>query len=267
MRKQALILGLIFGLSVACSPPEAKDYKQAREEIKLGHFRIALSTIDRVLKRAPDSEYALKAAREGARISTLEIKEYRRAVDYYQFLVLHSPDPKERVSSQRQLATIYFDQLQNYDKAIIEFNKLVNEAQSDAEMARYKLDIARANYYQNNFFQAQSELDDLLKRNVEDNERFSAQVLKSNIHIAQKEYPKAIEILKKVIAAYPQKALQENVYQTLAVCFEESGNFAEAIKMLETVKDSHLQPEYIGLQMKRLRERQKNQPGAKGLRK
>jgi lipopolysaccharide biosynthesis regulator YciM len=226
-----------------------------------------LSSYDRVIKRAPDSEYALKAARDGARISTLEVKEYKRAADYYQFLVLHSKDPKERTASQKTLASIYFDQLQNYDRAIIEFNKLINDSEPDSEVAQFKLDIARANYYQNNFFQAQSEIDEVLKLHVGDNEKFAALVLKSNIQIAQKEFPKAIEILKKVVANYPQKALQENVPQTLAVCYEESGNFAEAIKSLELARDKHPNPEYIDLRIKRLQARQKNQPGAKGLRK
>lgn len=266
MRKQVLIVGLTIGLS-ACSPPEAKDYKRAQQEMSQGHHRIALSSLDRVMKRAPDSEFAVKAARDGARIASLEIKDYKRAVEYYQFLVLHSPDPAERISAQKQLASIYFDQLQNYDKAILELNKLVRGTESDVEIARYKLDIARANYYQNNFFQAHSEIDDLLKLNVGDDERFSAWVLKSNIHIALKEYVKAIEILKKVAATYPQKSLQENVFQTLAVCYEESDNFAEAINTLESVKDKYPQPEYIEIRVKRLKDRQKNRPGARGLRK
>jgi tetratricopeptide (TPR) repeat protein len=266
MRKQVLIVGLTLGL-YACSPPEAKDYKAAQQEMAQGHHRLALSSLDRVIKRAPESDYAVKAARDGARIASLEVKDYKRAVGYYQSLVLHSKDPEERISAQKQLASTYFDQLQNYDKAIIELNKLIRDTESDVDIARYKLDIARANYYQNNFFQAHSELDELLKLHVDDSERFSAWVLKSNIHIALKEYPQAIEILKKITNTFPQKSLQENVYQTLAVCYEESDNFAEAIKTLESVKDKYTQPEYIEIRIKRLRERQKNRPGARGLRK
>jgi tetratricopeptide (TPR) repeat protein len=266
MYKQVLILGLTLGFS-ACSPPESKDYKEAQQEMAQKHYRIALSGFDRVMKRAPDGEYAIKAARDGARVAALEVKDYKRAAEYYQFLVLHSKDPDERVSAQKQLASIYFDQLQNYDKAIIELNKLIRESGSDVDIARNKLDIARANYYQNNFYQANSELDELLKLHIDDNERFSAWVLKSNIHIALKEYSKAIEVLKKITITYPKKAIQENVYQTLAVCYEEGDNFAEAIKVLELVKDKYAQPEYVEIRIKRLKDRQKNRPGARGLRK
>ncbi|MBC7371845.1 MAG: tetratricopeptide repeat protein [Bdellovibrionaceae bacterium] len=261
-----ILLGLLWGLG-ACSPPEIKDYEQAKSEAGMGHYRSALSSYDRVLKRAPESDSALKSAREASRIAILEVKEYRRAADYLQFLVLHSKDSKERTASQKQLASLYFDQLQNYDRAIIEFNKLLNDTESDTEKAQFKLDIARANYYQNNFFQAQSEIDEVLKLHVGENEKFAALVLKSNIYIARKEYPKAIETLKKVMETYPAKATQENVPQTMAVCYEESGNFLEAIKSLELARDKHSQPEYIDLRIKRLRERAKNQPGAKGLRK
>lgn len=266
MTKGARILWLTL-LICACSPPEAKDYKEARKQASLSHPKEALESFDRVMKRNPEGTYAIRAAREGARISTLELKDYKRAVNYYQFLVLHSEDAKERLNSQRQIATLYFDQLQDYDKANIEFNKLIAETESDQDIARYKLDISRANYYQGNFFQAHSEIDDVLKLKVDDDIRFSALVLKSNIHIAQKEYSKAIDILKKLMATYPQKAVQENVPQTLAVCYEESGNFAEAIKILESVKATHPRPDYIEIRIKRLKERQRNQPGAKGLRK
>ncbi|MGZ6438454.1 MAG: tetratricopeptide repeat protein [Pseudobdellovibrionaceae bacterium] len=266
MRRRALIVGITLGLC-SCSPPEAKDYKAAQLEMAQSHYRIALSSLDKVMKRAPESDYAVKAARDGARIASLEIKDYKRALEYYKFLVLHSKDSDERVNAQKQLASIYFDQLQNYDKAIIELNKLIRDTESDVDIARNKLDIARANYYQNNLFQAQSELDDLLKLHIDDNERFSAWVLKGNIHIALKEYSKAIEVLKKVTSTYPQKSLKENVFQTLAVCYEDNDNFSEAIKTLESVKDKYSQPEYIEIRIKRLRERQKNRPGARGLRK
>jgi tetratricopeptide (TPR) repeat protein len=85
--------------------------------------------------------------------------------------------------------------------------------------------------------------------------------------MAQKKYPDAIEIFKKLITTYPEKSLQENIYQTIAVCYEENGNFTEAIKMLEIAKNKNSQPEYTELRIKRLKERQKNQPGARGLRK
>ncbi len=265
---RARSLGLLIGLGLfACSAPEAKDFEMGKEAAKKGLYRSALTSYDHVMKRAPESEYALKAAREGARIATLEIKEFRRGANYYQFLVLHSKDPNERVSSQKQLASIYFDQLQNYEAAIVELNKLITESETDVEVARYKLDIARSNYYLNNFFQAHSELDDVLKRNIDASERFSALVLKANIYIAQKEYAKAIEGLRKVIELYPQKALQENVYQTLSVCLEESGNYKEAISTLESNKEKLSQQDYIELRIKRLKEREKNRPGARGPRK
>jgi tetratricopeptide (TPR) repeat protein len=265
--RQWAALSVLLVALCACSPPEAKDYKSAQSSAEQRQFGHALLLYDHVLKRAPDSEYALKSARDGARIASLELKDYKKAITYLQFLVLNSKDPKERVSAQKQLAAMYFDQLQNYDKAILEYNRLIDSSDSETERAAYKLDIARANYYQNNFFQAQSELDQLLKMRVEDEDRFSAIVLQSNIFIAQKECGKAIELLKKVIGLYPQKAMQENVSQTLAVCYEETGSFAEAIKILETIKPHHPQPDYVELRIKRLRERQKNQPGAKGLRK
>jgi len=57
--------------------------------------------------------------------------------------------------------------------------------------------------------------------------------LKGNIHVAKKEFSKAIDIFKTLISQNPQFAIEENIGLTLAVCYEENNNFKEAIKVLE----------------------------------
>ena len=129
------------------------------------------------------------------------------------------------------------------------------------------MSVARAQYYMNNFFQAESEIDSLLRLKSDDNIRFSALMLKGNILVAKKEFTKAIDIFKGLIDKYPQRSIQENVGLTLAVCYEENDNFKEAIKVLEDYRGKYNPPEYIELRIKRLQERLRNAPGAKGFRK
>ncbi len=252
---------------VGCSSQESADFKQAQKSISEGHFRIALDHLDRVIKRNSSSKYTLEAAREASRISFFEIKDFNKAIKYHHFLVLNSTDEKERLESQKQIASIYFNDLQNYQQAIIEYSRLFQMPHTDLEESQYRINIARAHYYLNNFFQSASEIDEVLKLTTDENVNFGALMLKGNILVAKKDFPKATEIFKNLINKYPEKAALENVALTLAVCYEESDDYKSAIDILEQHRSSYKPPEYIDLRIKRLKERMKNAPGAKGYRK
>lgn len=258
----------LFLMTVSCSSQETADYKQAQKSISQGHYRIALGYLDRVIKRnASSSKYPLEAAREAARLSFFEIKDFNKAIQYHRFIVLNSVDEKERLESQKQIAGIYFNNLQNYQQSIVEYSKLQQMPHTDLEAAQYKMNIARAQYYLNNFFQAESEIDFLLKLKADDNIRFNALMLKGNILVARKDFAQAATIFKDLIDKYPETAQQENVALTLAVCYEENLDFKSAVAVLEQHRANYKPAEYIELRIKRLQERMKNAPGAKGYRK
>ena len=108
---RVLLVVLVLALT-ACSSQEEADFKQAQKEMAQEHYRIALSYFDKVIKRNAPTKYPLEAAREAARISFFEIKDFNKAIEYHHFIVLHSPDEKERLESQKQIAAIYFNNLQ-----------------------------------------------------------------------------------------------------------------------------------------------------------
>lgn len=254
-------------LIFSCTPPEGRDFKEGQAQASRQNFSQSLVYFERAAKRTPQSLWAMRAAREGARVAYLELKDYKKAADFYHHLVMHSDDNAERIDSQRRLGEIYLDNLQDYPKAIVEFSRLIEQKLSDQEIGHYRLGLARAYYYQNNLFQAESEISEALKLKIEPPLRFNATMLKGNIFIARKQYSQAADLFNELIELYPEKSKQENVPMTLAVCYEEAGDFKSALSILETLRDNYNPPEYIDLRIKRLKERQKNQPGAKGFRK
>lgn len=254
-------------LLTSCESKEERDLEAAAVESARGHFRIALSHLDKVLLRSPGSEESLRAAREAARITFYDLKDFSKAIEYNRKIILYSRDSEERRLSQKTIAETYFSQLNDYSKAIVELNKLILLLTDPKDLAHYKMSVARAYYYQNNFSQAENEVDEFLRRTKEEKERFDLMVLKGNIALAQKNLPKAIELYRAILLNFPRLSQKENVALTLAVCYEELKDYKNAIATLEILKKSHPVPEYIDLRIKRLSERQKNAPGARGPRK
>lgn len=254
---------ILSGLS-ACSSPEERELKSAHQELEQKNYSSALSHYDKILIRSPESATALIAAREGAKSAFFEAKDFEKAVRFYKHLVIYSPDASERLAAQKQIATAYFDHLADYPKAVIEINRLLLMLSDSPEKAEYKMSLARAYYYQNNFTQAENEADEFLRMHLGDEQRFDMMMLKGNIELAKKDIPKAVASFKDLLTKFPEKSQKENVSLTLSVCYEEQGDYAAAIDTLEGMKKYHPMPDYIDIRIQRLRQRLKNQPGARG---
>jgi tetratricopeptide (TPR) repeat protein len=261
---------LVIGAAVliiltACAPPDEREFLAGQSRAESKDYRSALIHYENSIKFAPTSDWAIRASREASRISQYELKDFQKALVFHRHLVLYSLDSSERTKSQREIAYINFDNLQNYSKAIIEFYKLLQMTEKESDIATYKLSIARANYYLSNFPQSLSEINEIFRLKIPESIAFDVLILNGNILVAQKQYAKAVGVFSDLLKRFPEKSEKENVPLTLAVCYEENAQFREAVDILEKLKDTYKPAEYIELRIKRLKERIKNQPGAKGL--
>lgn len=250
-----------------CVSSDQREYQLGKAESENGNFPLAVSYFEKTILRTPDGNFGILSAREAAKISFFEIKDFKKAAEFYKHLVLYSNDPTERIQSQKQLVSIYFDRIVDYNKAVLEINKLLQMSLSQEEKIKYKISLARSYYYQNNFEQAENEVDEFLRTGLSSEQMFSMLMLKGNISLARKDLGKAVKIYKEIIEKFEENAKKENVGVTLALTYEEMKDYKSAILTLGEVRKYHSVPEYIDLKIKKLQERQKNQPGAKGYRK
>ncbi len=256
---------LLLVILAGCSPPEKKEFQRGEQKVSSNDFKSAIVHFDNAIKVSPESSWALKSAREAARISHYQEKDFNTAIRFYRHVVLYSEISEERIKSQKEVAYLFFDSLQNYQQAIIEFYKLLQMSDKDYEMATYKLAVARASYYLNKFDEALSEINEIFRLKIADDILFDTLLLQGNIFVAQKAFAKAIFVFKELIKKFPEKSEKENVPLTLTVCFEENFQYKEAIQILYTLREKHRSSEYIELRIKRINERIRNLPGAKGL--
>lgn len=265
-----LNIKVILAAALICSGCHLKvksDFQAAKKFSAAGENKKALLMLDQVLAQAEGTQIESEAAREAARIAFFELKDFKKSVEYYKKIVLSSTDAVERLNAQKQVAAVYFEHLADYPNAIIEINKILPLIRENSEKLKYKMDLARAYYYQNNFFQAEMEVDEFLIHSKNEEQNFQMKLLKANIVLARKDLARAAEILKEMQKNNPERAKKENVGLTLAVAYEEMGEYKKAIETLEELRELQKNSDFIDLRIKRLQERLKNQPGARGFRK
>lgn len=261
------IIGLSLCFLLGCTSPEERIFREGLEQSAKSQFKIAIQEFKKVVKRSSSSVWGVRAAKEGARISLYELKDYHLAIEFLKSVVLNSKDPIDRIQAENQIAAIYFDNLQNYPMAIREYTKLLQLAKAATEVAKDRLVLARSYFYMNDFKQAEIEIQEILKLKIDPELLFSALAISGNVKVAQKDFLGAAETFRGLIANFPERSIQENIQLSLAVCYEENGDFTNALSTLNSLKGKYNPAEYLELRIKRVLERQKNVPGAKGYRK
>lgn len=242
------------------------QYMRARRAMVSHDYPAAVSIFQTLMQKQPDSPRALSSSRQGARIAHLELKNYFLAVEFYKHIILRSQDALERKSAQQYVAQIYFENIQDYEKGVIEYERLLKLTETAQEQFRFRLNLAKCHLQLNNLDQATNELDMILALKLQPDEIFEAKVLKANILTSAHRLPEAAAMWEEVLKEFPERSQKENVALNLVVCYEEMKDFGKAIEVLERMKADYPNPDFLNVRITRLKERRSNQPGAQGWR-
>lgn len=255
---------LIAGLSGCTLSLDWLHHIRAERAVNSGQFETAVNILKKIRERDPDGPRALRAARLGARVAQVEAKDYLSAVEFYRHLVFKSDNALERKEAQKNVAQIYFENIQDHSQAVLEFEKLLKLELPREEAFRYRLNLAKSHFQLNSLEQAYHEIDVLLAGKLEPDEAFDAKLLKANVEMASKNLAGAARSWEEILKDFPERSKREKVALNLVVCYEELKDFGKAIETLENMKADYPNPEFLDIRIERLKERKINQPGAQG---
>jgi len=261
-----VIFLVILNILSACTPSDEGPYKNGLSSLKNSNFKESIVSFKQSTLINPNGKYALLSAKEGAKVAYYELKDFESAIYFLKNIVVISNLHEERISAQRQMVSIYFTNLNDYKNSIIEINRLLSMTEDQDEKEKLKEKLARSYFYMNNFIQAQSEAEEVIRTGKDQETIFQMLALKGNIFLAKKNIQQASDVFHEILKKYPDKAVKENIASTLAVAYEEMKDYKKAVEVLESMKKYHQTPEYLDLRIKRLKQSEKNQPGARGLR-
>ncbi len=261
------LLTIAWGLPGCTFSFSSIEYKRGVSAQEDGKAKDAVKHFDRVIKRDPESELALKSARKASRLALFELKDFKSAIEYFHYLVVHSRDAGERLEAQKEIADIAFEKLTDYRRAIAEYNKLLELKTSPDEFLDYKLRVAKAYYYSNDFYQAETEAKSALRVAEKGPQKFDLELFLANVYFNTKRVNEAIDVYQRLIKDYPDLSEKENVHMSIVVGYEELEKFDEAIALLQDMKSFYKEKQFLDLKIDRLKERKANLPGSKGLRK
>ncbi len=269
MKKSLKVLvatGLALSL-LSCTNSTDLEMQRGDRARAAGDFEKAVHHFRRVMKAEPTEERSLAAAEKAAEASLFELKNFTQALTFYKHIVIHSADQEQMLAAQKKVAEIVFRNLGDYDQAVREYYRLLELPHTPEEKMEYQMNLARAYFYLNNFYQSKVEIEQILEgRPKEHPDNFPALLLKANIFVSTKETDKAIEAFTELNELFPERANKEQIYLNLALAYEEKKDFDKAIEILTAALEHYPTPEFLKLRIQRLETRKSLLPGAQGLR-
>lgn len=261
---KSLLVFSFFGL-VGCSFTTAKlEFNRAERAIKDKDYKTAIKYYKRVIKRQPETKISITAAKKGAEVAKIDAEDFNSAISFLKYLVINATQFTDVKAAQTSIAEIYYSRMSDYKNAIEAYSQLLSLKLSDEERIKARTNIAKSYFYLNNFYQASVEIDSLLQERLSEEEKFQTLIFKANTLMTLKKHSKASDVYKKVIELFPEMSLKENVPISLSSSYEEMEDYKMAISVLEDLKGKYPDQEFLDYKISRLKQRQKNMPGARG---
>lgn len=263
-----LVLLILFS-AVNCHyfSSQKREIKRAELLIQDQKFLEALEVLESALQRNYSSNDAEKIVRLAARVAFFEVKDFERAIKFYRLLLIKTGEPAEREDCQKKIVALLYDKLKNYAETIKEVSLLLALELSEEEVFSYRMILAKSYFQLNKFYQAKTEVDILMSGKLSDDQLFQALLFKGNLYMTDKQHEAAIEVYEQLLERFTNKAIVEGVQLSLASVYEDIEKFQESIEIMEAHQTIGANAEFVEFKIKKLKERMKNLPGARGLKK
>ena len=169
--------------------------------------------------------------------------------------ILKTPE-QERKKLTKKLAEIAFYKLKNYEKSLKHYNDILKFSIQDSEKSSVHYKIAKSYFYLKKYSQALIEIEKAFFKEISMEERKRALILKGGLFMAQNQFDKALDLFQTQKELFPKH--KDFFREYLAFIYESQKKFSLAVEELEKIE----KPSQFTLkQIKRLKERENNQPG------
>lgn len=240
------------------------ELSKAEKAEKNEEYQLAIQYYYKHLRKTSDTQESIYPAQKIFQLSSLHLIDTDLIEKSLKHIIIRSDDQNIRMDAQFKLANHYFDQINDYESAISNFNKFLALSNKHAEKNIARLKIAKSYFYLNNFYQSQVEIDDILKSEPEEDLKFDAKLLLASVLQSEKKYPKAVQQYEELLKEFPVRSEKDQIYMNLSLALEDNKDFGRAIDILKKYKQKHKKPAYIEEKIKKIQFLMSQQPGARG---
>jgi predicted Zn-dependent protease len=152
---------------------------------------------EKFLKKYPTSQYAFTAGERLAELYEMDLKDFRKAVDILEQISLHTPSRDDWCRVRYKIANDYF-RLDEFDQAIIEYRKVINDSPDDHRADEARVKVAAIYEIRKQWHDAIEQLQQVITESKCEECRRHSQLEIVDCYASLERYDQAIAVLRQV---------------------------------------------------------------------
>ena len=228
-----------FLITTSCSRESTEIlFKTGQDLWSKGEIEKSLSTFLNIVERYPDSDLYDDALFKVGELYYLSYSDFSNAIKYFRQLI-HTDNIRIKLKYQAQsyIAEIYENSLNDYDMAIIEYQRLINNFENWISPDAGQFKIAKCYFKKADYKQAIVEYEILVERFPVSHlvEESIYQMVTSNFILGN--CSKAVDKYNKFKEKFPESRFMSEIKFEIGSCYEEEGNLLESLNIFKQLKD------------------------------
>ncbi len=247
---------LILTLTACEQDPMDALIQKANDEWVHGRNHSSIELFKSVLERAPNGKQAEEALFRLGEVYHFGQEDDGQAVKYFLETLKLNKESKYALPAQMYIADIVENDLQDYDQAIIENQRLLDDFDlGSRERSKTRFRIAMLYYKKHNLHQAIAELETLVDKYPN-----SMLAEESSFRIVEILYTlnrcsDAEDLFGSFEKKYPNSSRKNEMEFVRASCLEEKGKSKEALKLFQTLEENYKYPALVKMKIEGLKKR------------
>ena len=235
----------------------SSDYSKAEEFFREGKYHSAVEMYYSFIREHPKSSKVTESLFKMGDITYQYIGETKKGLRYFNNLVDNYPIDKFTILAQQRIAEIYKGKLNDCNRAIVEFQKLIDWDRSSSRAPYFLYQIGSCYMQLRNYPQALIEFESVLSRYPKSEYIGDTLYQIGNIYYINGDYAKATTYYDMVITSHSESKYLPQAKFGLASCYEEMEDFDKALKAYGELLNVYPSKKVVEIRIEGVKERKK----------
>ena len=253
-----VLLILSFFFLSACSNNGAEQLVlKANNEWVKGRNHGAIEIFKSVLKQYPSGRPAEESLFRLGEIYHFSLNDSAQAISYFQEVMELAKKGPFSFAAQKYIAEIMEFTFKDFEQAIIEYQRLINEFDQPETNGDHQYRIASIYFKQQNYEQALAELEILLEDYPKSAWAEETQFKILEILYTLNRCSDVESHYDKFIDIYPESKYRNEMTFVIASCLEDQGMLAEAFNKFKSLQNNYIYPSLLKMKVEGIEKRMK----------
>ena len=249
----SFLLGVV--LIIGCFQNPGQLFREAEQTSSEGNFQGAVALYSKLIRKYPNSPFSDRSLFRLGETYLLNLDDDRNALKYFQKIAEDSNNRDLKYQANVYMADIFLQSFRNYDLAIIQYQKLINEYGTPSTDDDNQFKIAECYLLKGDCRQAIVEYHILLEKYPASNLVMDAKFQMANCFYMMGNCGEALDRYQALLDQNMENPYSIDIQFGIGSCKEEQGDYQEAIRIFQKIKDQYPNRELLEMKIESLKNR------------